>query len=72
MPIYHVFHLIPAFKLIFRFTFDKNPALVGSKPIFQITFTVFDPDCVLLRPREPGFSFYSLFYFNRVNKVVPC
>lgn len=72
MLIFLGFHLIPAFKLIFRFTFTENPALVGSKPIFQITFTVFDPDCVLLRPREAGFSFYSLFYFIKYNKIVPC
>lgn len=52
MLIFLDFHLIPAFKLIFRFTFTDFWRLVGSKPIFRITFTVFDPDCVLLRPRE--------------------
>lgn len=72
MLIFLDFHLIPAFKLIFRFTFTENLALTGSKPIFRITFTVFDPDCVLLRPRGPGFSFYSLFYFIKYNKIVPC
>lgn len=61
MPIFAGFHLILAFKLIFRFTFTENPALVGSKPIFQITFTVFDPDCVLLRPREPVLPFILYF-----------
>lgn len=55
------FHLIPASKLIFRFTFTENLALTGSKPIFRITFTVFDPDCVLLRPREPVLPFILYF-----------
>lgn len=61
MQIYHVFHLIPAFKLIFRFTFTDFWRLVGSKPIFRITFTVFDPDCVLLRPRGPVLPFILYF-----------
>lgn len=61
MLIFLDFHLIPAFKLIFRFTFTDFWRLVGSKPIFRITFTVFDPDCVLLRPREPVLPFILYF-----------
>lgn len=61
MPIFAGFHLILAFKLIFRFTFTDFLALVGSKPIFRITFTVFDPDCVLLRPR--GLVLPFILYF---------
>ena len=72
MLIFLGFHLIPALKLIFRFTFTENPALVGSKLIFRITFTVFDPDCALLRPRGPVLAIYSLFYFIKYNKIVPC
>lgn len=66
------FHLIPASKPIFRFTFTENPALVASKLIFHITFTVFDPDCAICGQGSPVLAIYSLFYFIKYNKIVPC
>lgn len=61
MLIFLDFHLIPAFKLIFRFTFTENLALTGSKPIFRITFTVFDPDCAICGQGSPVLAFILYF-----------
>lgn len=63
MLIFLDFHLILAFKLIFRFTFCVFAPFSGLKLIFRISFYGFDPDCVMMRPWEDSFNLYPYLLF---------